>query len=241
MTEHVPHVSFRASDKLHTTTQEYIDLMSRSNARPSPALLAEVMNHFTHDSLNAFMLQPMEQLGITGTQRRLVEFAADTVEKSSQMVLKATVNKLDHEQHRKSAEFMDSMRLLLPHEDADEVWFVSFQAPASFSERARASMARARTEGPQAELCETIFVMKALTDLALENYYERPLAILRFGPILRKVSEVAIGTVRKGTHSTIENLLPKLSEEQLIKGIDYFDSLLVDVPRARLRNITVPR
>lgn len=237
MTDVLPHIAFRASEKLHTSTQEYIDELAGARSRPNPALLSEVMNHFTRDSLNAFMLEPMEQLGITGTQRRLVEFAADTVQKSSQLVLKATVNKLDHDQHRKSAQFMDDMRLLLPHEDADHVWFVSFQAPDHFAERARASMARARAAGPQAELRETILVMKTLTDLALENYYERPLAILRFGPILRKVSEVAITTVRKGTHSTIDNLLPKLNEEQLIKGIEYFDSLLIDVPRERLRTV----
>ena len=41
--------------------------------------------------------------------------------------------------------------------------------------------------------------------------------------------------MRKGTHSTIESLLPKLEEEQLLRGIDYFDALLVDVPRERLR------
>ena len=236
MTQPIPHISFRASEALHTSTQEYIDLMGRSS-KPNPALLAEVMNHFTRDSLDAFMLAPMEELGITGSQRRLVEFAADTVQKSSQLVLKATVNKLDHDQHRKSAEFMDSMRLLLPHEGEDNVWFVSFEAPAEFSARARASMARARSAGPQAELQETILVMKGLTDLALENYYQRPVAILKFGPILRKVTEVAISTVRKGTHSTIDGLLPKLSEEQLLKGINYFDSLLIDVPRERLRKV----
>lgn len=230
----IPHVSFRASDKLHTSTQEYIDLMSRGG-KPNPLLLAEVMNTFTEDSLNAFMLQPMEQLGISGTQRKLVEFAVDTVQKSSHMVLKATVNKLDHDQHRKSASFMDEMRLQLPHGDEDDVWCVSFRAPEDFATRARASMARSRTEGPHAEVRETVLVMKTLTDLALENYYERPLAILKFGPILRKVSEVAIGTVRKGTYSTIESLLPKLSEEQLLRGVEYFDSLLVDVPHEKLR------
>lgn len=233
MLEHVPHVSFRASEKLHTSTQEYIDLMSRGG-KPNAALLAEVMNHFTADSLHAFMLRPMEELGISGSQRKLVEFAADTVQKSSAVVLKATVSKLDHGQHKLSAEFMDSMRLMLPHEEG-EAWFVSFRAPQDFAARARASMARAREQGPQAEVRETVLVMKTLTDLALENYYERPLALLRFGPILSKISNVAVATVRKGTHSTIESLLPKLSEEQLLKGIDYFDAMLVDVPRDRLR------
>lgn len=232
----LPHVAFRASDELTASTQEYIDYLGGPQSRPNPKLLAEVMNHFTRDSLDAFMLQPMQQLGITGTQRKLVEFAADTVQKSTQIVMKATVNKLDHDQHRRSAEFMDAMRLLLPHEEqVDGVWMVSFPAPEDFAARARASMARARSEGPQSELRETVLVMKTLTDLALQNYYEKPLAILKFGPILRKVSEVAISTVRKGTHSTIESLLPKLNEQQLLQGVDYFGSLLIDVPKEHIR------
>ena len=233
----VPHVSFRASDPLHTATQEYIDRMSRPGARPDAALLGEVMNHFTRDSLETFMLRPVDELGISGGQRRLVEFAADTVQKSTQVVLKATLHRLDHDQHRRSARFMDELRLLLPHEEEGEAWHVSFRAPEDFTARARASMQRSREQGPQAELRETIAVMKTLTDLAIHHYYERPLALLGFGPILRKVSDVAIGTVRKGTHSTIENLLPKLGEEQLLRGVDYFDALLVDVPRDRLRVI----
>lgn len=232
----IPHVSFRASEPLHASTEEFIALMSRPGARPNPALLGEVMNHFTRDSIENFMLRPMEELGIGGAQRRLVEFAADTVQKSSQVVLKATLNKLDHQQHRHSAEYMDGLRLQLAcPQRGDEAWFVSFRAPDDFAQRARASMARARNEGPQAEVREITQVMRTLTDLALENYYERPLAILKFGPILGKMSSVAIATVRKGTYSTIDSLFPKLTEEQLLRGIDYFDALLVDVPRERLR------
>lgn len=235
MSQHVPHVAFRSSKPLYTASQAYIELMSKPGSKPDPALLGEVMNHFTRDSLDAFMLGPMEQLGITGTQRKLVEFAADTVQKSSQMVLKAVLHKLDHDQHRKSAEYMDQMRLLLPHGGDDGVWFVSFPAPVDFAARARATMARARVEGQQAAVKDTVVVMKTLTDLALQNYYEKPLAILRFGPILGKITSVAIATVRKGTHSTIESLMPKLSEEQFLGGVEYFDSLLTDVPRDRLR------
>lgn len=232
----LPHVAFRASDELTTSTREYIDLLSGPKSKPHPALLTDVMNHFTRDSLDAFMLTPMEALGISGAQRRLVEFAADTVRKSSAVVLKATVGKLDHDQHLRSAEYMDAMRLLLPHEEsADGIWYVSFPVSSTFSTRARESMARARTQGPQAEVREITQVMKTLTDLALENYYEKPLAIMKFGPILRKVSEVAISTVRKGSHSTIDSLFPKLSDEQLIKGVDYFDALLVDVPKQHIR------
>ncbi|MFZ5723556.1 MAG: hypothetical protein ACOY33_07825 [Pseudomonadota bacterium] len=231
----LPHVAFRASAPLTASTQEYIELLGNPRNRPNPALLADVMNHFTRDSIDAFMLAPVEQLGITGGQRRLVEFVAETVHKSTQVVMKATVNKLDHDQHRRCAEYMDAMRLLLPHEEGDGHWYVSFPAPAAFAQRARTSMHRARTHGPKGELQETMSVMKALTDLAIENYYERPLALLRFGPILSKVSDVAIGAVRKGSHSTIDNLFPKLSEEQLAKGVDYFDALLIDVPRAHLR------
>jgi hypothetical protein len=235
---HKPYVAFLSSDDLHQRTDEYICLM-RAGGRPNAALLGEVMNHFTRDSLNAFMLQPIEHLGISGGQRRLVEFAADTVQKSTQVVLKATLHKLDHDQHRNSAAYMDSLRLQLPHpEQADDAWFVSFEAPDDFATRARASMARARNEGPQAELRETIHVMKTLTDLALLNYYERPLGILRFGPIMRKITDVAVSTVRKGTHSTIESLIPKLDEDQLLKGIDYFDSLLIDVAPERQRRVS---
>lgn len=232
----LPHVAFVASDDLTSTTQEYLDHISNPRNKPNPALLGEVMNNFTRDSINAFMLRPVEELGITGNQRRLVDFMADTVQKSSAMVLKATLHKLDHDQHKRSAEYMDAMRLLLPHEEKiDGIWYVSFPAEDQFTRRARAAIAAARANGPQDNLQETMYVMKALTDLALKNYYERPLALLEFGMILRKISEVAISGVRKGAYSTIDGLFPKLSEEQLIKGVDYFDSMLIDVPREHIR------
>lgn len=232
----LPHVAFRASPELTASTQAYLDHISNPRNKPDPVLLGAVMNDFTRDSIHAFMLNPVRELGITGTQRKLVDFMAETAQKSSAMVLKATLHKLDHEQHKRSAEYMDSLRLLLPHEERiDGIWYVSFPADTQFALRARAAIAHAREHGPQANLQETAYVMKVLTDLALQNYYEKPLALLNFGMILSKVSEVAISAVRKGAYATIDSLFPKLSEAQLIKGVDYFDSMLINVPPEHIR------
>ncbi len=233
---HQSHVAFVASDDLTHSTREYIDLIGGPHSKPSPALLGDVMNHFTRDSLNAFMLAPVEQLKITGTQRKLVEFMVGTVQNSTAVVLKATLHKLDHDQHKRGAEYIDSMRLMLPHaEKADGEWYVSFKADDAFVARAKTAIAKARKDGPRADMQETIFVMKALTDQAIRYYYEEPLKLLGFGMILRKVSEVAISGVRKGSYSTLENLLPKLSDDQLMGGVDYFDSMLIDVPTQHIR------
>lgn len=232
----VPHVAFRASPELTAATQQYIERLSAPNCRPEPQLLAEVMDRFTHDSVHALITDPLDRLGVHGTQRRVADFVAETVEKSTHVVMKATVNKLDLDQHKRCAEYMDAMRLKLPVAGkADGEWYVAFPAPQAFADRARASMNRSRTVGPRGEVNETSEIMKTLTDLAIDNYYERPIALLKFGMILRKVTQVAISGVHKASHSAINHLFPKLTDEQLIKGVDYFDGLLIDVQQADLR------
>lgn len=232
----LPHVAFVASDDLARSSQEYIDLISSPGSKPSPALLGDVMNHFTRDIIDAFMLAPMEKLQIGGAQRKLVEFLASTVKSSTAVVLKATLHRLDQDQHRRSAEAIDRMRLVLPHaEKVGGEWHVSFLADDAFVQRARAAIAKARNEGPRADFPETVFVMKALTDQAIRHYYEEPIKLLNFGMILGKVSDVAISGVRKGSYSTIDSLLPRLSDEQLMGGVDYFDAMLIDVPKQHIR------
>ena len=54
-------------------------------------------------------------------------------------------------------------------------------------------IAAARANGPQDNLQETMYVMKALTDLALKNYYERPLALLNFVAVLIIACPCALG------------------------------------------------
>ena len=56
------------------------------------------------------------------------------------------------------------------------------------------------------------------------------MALLQFGPVLRKVASMGVETTRKASRSLINTLVPKLNAEQLKASAEFQASQLIALP-----------
>lgn len=207
-------IAFRASQKLHQTTDGFIERMRGGSTRPEPDTIETIMATFIHEVLNNFFLMPTEQAGLPASTRKVVQFTADTIEKATHMVIRSTARKLDIVQNQRAAEYMDSVRFSLNIKD-EQVWFVGFPLDETVAARGRQAielgLAGHTSDGKQAMMT----YLHQVTDLGLYWFFEEPIKLLHFGPILRKVAEVGVVTTRKATHTVIDKVFPGMNDEQL--------------------------
>jgi len=221
------YIAFPSSEILHTTTDGYIRRMRESSARPDPQTLEAIMSRFVPEAIQAFFLTPTDIIGLSPGMRRIVHLTADTISRATDMVVKRTVRKLDLRQHRDAADHMDSMRLMVPDDEGNEVWYIAFPLSDELANRARSCLTQAMEGDTRGALPEFLSYLHDFTDEALHWYFEEPIKLMHFGPIMRKVAEMATETTRKASHSLIRKVFANLEHEQIIESARYMNSLMV--------------
>jgi hypothetical protein len=218
------YVAFRSSDSLHQLTDGFIRRMRDPAARPEPDVVEKIMTTFIDEALQAFFLRPADLSALSSTQKRLVRIATDTISKATRLVIGRSVRKMDLEQNRAAAEYMDDIRLPGPDH---AFWYVAFPISAALAAQGHRLEAMAREGNIEAARDEMVRYLRGVTDQALIWYFDKPIALLRFGPILRKIAAVGVDTTRKASYGVINKVIPKLDAEQFVRSAQYYQSMRI--------------
>ena len=224
------HVAFPASDRLHHTTDGFIKRMRAGSTRPEPDTVEKIMSRFVDEALETYFLTPSEMLGLGRTMKRIVHLTADTISRTTHGVVKRTARKLDINQNREAAEYMDRMRLCRADEQGNEVWYISFPISDTMARHARNAVELAEAGDTDQALPRLTDFLHELTDVAMYWYFEEPMKLLGFGPVMQRIINVAIETTRKACHSVIKRVFRKLDGPQVQEAARYLDALLVEGP-----------
>lgn len=221
------YIAFASSEHLHTTTDGFIHRMAQNSPRPEPQTIETIMVSFLDEALEAFFVQPQEFLGLSSGMRRIVNMTVDTISKATRMVVTRTARKMDLEQNRASAEYMDTMRLCHTDADGNETWYIAFPIEERLREQGDAAIASARNGYTRSARDQMTEFLLALTDVGLYWYFEEPMKLMKFGPVVQRAVNMGVETTRKATKSTIRKVFPKLEDEQLSAAADYIEALML--------------
>lgn len=218
------YVAFRASDGLHQLTEGFITRMRAGAREPEPKVVERIMTTFIEEALDAFFLTPANHTGLNSTQQRLVRLAADTIATATRLVIGRSVRKMDLSQNQAAADYMDGIRFF---DAASNGWYVGFPIDESMAAQGRDLAARCERGDTAGVREELLGYLREVTDRSLEWYFRKPIDLLRFGPILRKVAAVGVDTTRKASYGVINKVIPKLDDQQLLQSTLYYRDMQV--------------
>jgi hypothetical protein len=221
-------VAFAASDRLHQTSDSYIRRMRSRDARAEPDTIDAIMAMFLNEALTSFMITPAEKARLSPTLMRVILFTTETINKAARMVIRSTAKKLNVDQNRDIAEYMDRVRYLL-----DDEWHICLPVDETTADKARKGFTLAM-EGQRSQaipLMQEYF--HRVTDIALKWFFEDPVELLCLGPVLRKLAEVGVATTRKATHTMIDSVIPKLDDEQARVASEYCLGMIKAIPACK--------
>ena len=222
-----PHVAFQSSETLHTKTDAFIRDMQGGASKPQPKEIEESMAIFIDEALQACMLRASEAANLSSGMLKVVNMTCSTISKATALVVGRSARKMDLKQNQDSASYMDQVRQ--PGEDG-ETWYVAFPVNEGLAMKG-ANLPQLCENGDFEEARRELEeYLLEVTDESIHWYFEKPMALLKFGPVLRKIASVGVETTRKASRSLIHNLIPKLTEEQLTASCRYQASMLMDFP-----------
>ena len=225
----IPHVAFRSSDILHEKTDGFIRRMHGGASRPEPKEIEAIMGIFIDEALTAFLTRAAEAAQLSPGMMKVVRMTTQTISKTTHLVVSRSAKKLDLQQNRAAADYMDLVRQPAPGEN---FWYVAFPVDEEMAALGK-SLPGLCEENPEKARQELVRYLLALTDQAIDWYFERPMALLQFGPVLRKLASMGVETTRKASRSLINNLVPKLNAEQLKASAEFQASQLIPLtPRS---------
>lgn len=222
-----PLFAFPSSDHLHRETDGFIQRMATDQARPEPDTLENIMETFIDESLGVFFLTPAKLVGLGPNMQRVIRVSADTIGKAGAMVTKRASRKLDLAQHRETAAYMDEIRIMVPDSGGNEIWYVAFPIEESLAQQLVRSRELAESGDHRQAVAVLADALHVLTDVALHWYFERPIALLRFGPVMSKMAAVALTTSRKATHGVIRKVFADMDPKQILASTQYMSGMVL--------------
>ncbi|KAF0806654.1 hypothetical protein A6D6_01329 [Alcanivorax xiamenensis] len=213
------YVAFPSSDDLHQTTDGFIRRMARGARSAEPETVEKIMRTFVEEALEVFFLKPAAMAGLGSGQMRLIRVACDTIAKATGLVVGRSARKMDLAQSQAAARYMDDIRF---QSNNGDIWYVAFPIDEVLAEKGRQAR-RLADEGRETEARDALIAyLREMTEVALDWYFEKPVALLHFGPILRKVAAVGIDTTRRASFGVIGKVIPKLERQQLLHSVHYY-------------------
>jgi hypothetical protein len=223
------YIAFRSSQRLHETTDGFISRMAGGARTPEPKTVEAIMTDFLDEALQAFFIEPQDFLRMSSSMKRIVNMAVDTISGASRLIVKRTAKKLDIRQNREAAEYMDSMREKKTDTDGRDIWYVTFPISDAMRDRGLAAIKQAREGSPSAALEPMTAFLLELTDVGLEWYFEKPMKLMGFGPVVSKMVNVGVETTRKAAKGVVRKVFAKLEDDQVRAAADYIESLMLEV------------
>lgn len=221
------YIVFASSEHLHTTTDGFIQRMAQDAPPTEPETIETIMVSFLDEALQAFFVQPQDFIGLSGGMRRIINMTVDTISKATRMVVTRTARKMDLEQNRASAQYMETMRLCHTNEAGEDIWYIAFPITEALREQGDAAIAAARQGYTQSARDQMTDFLLALTDIGLYWYFEEPMKLMKFGPVIQRAVNMGVETTRKATKSAISKVFPKMDDEQLYAAADYIEALML--------------
>ena len=219
-----PHVAFLSSDILHRRTDGFITRMQNGASAPEPQEIEAIMAIFIEEALQAFMVRAASAAGLSPSLFKVVNMTCQTINKATALVIGRSARKMDLTQNQAAATYMDSVRQ--PGGNG-EGWYVAFPVSEGMAIKGSnlpALCAEGNFDEARRELEE---YLHEITNEAIKWYFEKPMELLGFGPVLRKLASVGVETTRKAPRSLVRNLVPKLDNEQLTASSEYQASMLM--------------
>jgi hypothetical protein len=184
------------------------------HTRVTIELVDETLHHCVEELIDRF--QGGESAGVLTTLLGLLKGTAH-------MLVRQLLGKGDNAEVARMATFIRSRRLELN----GQVLY-GFALPDDLARRFRYSFAAvARGEGP-AHRAELHALMRELSALSLQRFYDDFVAPMELGFIKRKAGDLGRATIAKGVQVAIDKLIPQLGQKELQIFADYLEGLFVD-------------
>ena len=139
-------------------------------------------------------------------------------------MLKLMLGKADNAEVNKRADYLRARSLALPNDVAR----IGFKLDADTYQHFMHAFAQIEAGNGKAVTQELVKTMQVFNEACIVSFFDEFVAVLNLGMINRKGASVTRGLIQKESNSTVEKLIPSLTDQQLKDLAAYFKAMLVE-------------
>ena len=233
MSSQSAYIRYRASTELNGLVRRYINEMESDHPEPELDVLIAIMDKFVKESVETFVAKPAEHVQLSPRYLKMINSLCEMVEKSAMMLVHKVAKNMSTQDHINAAQYMKQVRLEI-EEEGKAVGDIAFPIESGLADlgwETREKMLQGQAKDP-AVVAEGVQFLHGVIDVANLWVFEKPVQILGLGPILRKLAVTTVSAVKKATHSLINTLVPRVSEQQIKASAEYFSGIVGPGPFA---------
>lgn len=228
MPESTYFMAFAVSDRLHRNSEDFIDrfVYNHQPGERSHALLFDVMDEFIYECLRAYFVETCANAGLSPTSRKIVDSTVAAIRKTVGFVLGKIVHKLDRQQMKEVAIYMDEVMQRERGSFAVPAW-IAFPVPEAWVHQFRSLQTRTLQSDEVPELATLVDPFTELTDMAITHFFESPLQLIELGSILKRMAEMGIDTTRAAICTLLKQVFRATTLQQTRDILQQFGSMVV--------------
>lgn len=221
------YVGFPGEKKFVDLVRQYSSLAAEASKIPDD-LISDTLTAFMENALDHYFVAPLDTLQASERHRKIVMVGVNTIRKAVGAVLRKVAATMSPEDRVKLAQYMDVM-VAAPN-DIHPTSMVIYPVDDAMANNAHAIIARGRNGEAMAVKPELKSLLIAVNDEAMTAYFDIPFHMMTFGAIMRKLITMTADATRTATQVVIKKVVAGLDEEEMLRMLDYVESLYVKGP-----------
>lgn len=228
MPDNTHFMAFAVTERLHRNAEDFIQRFVYANqpGDRSHALLQDVMDEFVSECLRIYFVETGAKAGLSPTTRKIVDSTVSAIRKTVNFVLGKIVYKLDRQQMKEVALYMDSVMQRERGNLSVQAW-IAFPLSTPWVTNFRELSGQVDRASSVPDVLALISAFNELSDTAMAHFFEAPLKVLALGPILRRMAEMGIDTTRAATRTLLKQIFKTMTLEQIRDVLRLFDDMIV--------------
>lgn len=225
------YAAFVTSMELRRAGETLVWEVEHDNWRQHDALI-EVITRFNDESAQAYILNTLAAMGISGAAARFAETTLATLSVTINRLSRQIVPKLDRSQLEMAAAHVRSLSLTLPDADGQLQALAGFIVPDYLEDMRRDIVTQVRAGAGDSQRPRIRKLLSELGDLMLEEIYLKSIRLMGFGFLTDKLIQGGLMVARTVQHQLIHWVVSTLDEQEFRQMADYTEKLIICLPEA---------
>jgi hypothetical protein len=230
MTKTRYYLACECSDALAKLAEDTLENYRNNDPAPQEAHFERMVDLLVPEVLDGFLIRTCDIVGIGPTASKVVHGAADTITSTVSALSGRLLRKRSNEELRPLAGFVAESHLAAA-DCSRGINMTGTELEKSLYDQMRRVNAEVQAGRIAAVREELNSLMPVLVDRVLDGLMKRPISLMHLNLVMRKMTDLAIGTCRGAGHLVVNRVFRKLEDEQLVRLVNYFDGQLVTAER----------
>lgn len=219
--------AFAASQELSDINERFLQAMVENHATPQAPVFIELLHLFMDEVLDSYFVGPMEMVRLNNMGRKVVTAGVNTIRKTSKMAITKVVKKMNNEELKPIAGYIDSI-MIRPEPGSDDPTYVAVPISDDLYDRLTSVTNQGRETEPHAVTKDFSMALCDLIDESLNQYFEIPISMLKLGFVTEKVARVAMESGRAASQTVVKKVPNTMNEKELLTFFDFAESIVIE-------------